>query len=245
MLRTCSRHQPLCAQQRHHTAISSSIPLLRFEYRPAKLSLSSNSSSVVTSVISSSATASSSSSSGSLPMMPGNTTLSPPEYVNPRKFSCTLFVSGDPAISCFFRDPIWMARPATVGKGERWPAKPFWFIRSLPSGPFGVCDPGKPTCVCNQSSLGSSSSGLPCPSRPPPTSLILAVVNSGSKFAVDSSDSTTGLNGGVTCFRRRAFQSIHEKNECSFSSAASRCAPRRCLGFRFKSLISSCQIETN
>ena len=55
-----------------------------------------------------------------------------------------------------------------------------------------------------------------------PTSLISAEVNSGSKLLVDSSDSTTGLNGGVTCFKERASQSMFLKNGCSFSSAASR-----------------------
>jgi len=84
-----------------------------------------------------------------------------------------------------------------------------------------------------QASDGSSSSRKSL--TPNPLSFRSVVVNSGSKLATDSSDSTTGLKGGVTCLRESAVQSIGLKNVCSFSSAASRMAPSRCLGFRFNS----------
>jgi hypothetical protein len=60
-------------------------------------------------------------------------------------------------------------------------------------------------------------------------------VKSGSKLATLSSDSTTGLKGGVICLLARRFQSMDLKKGCSLSSAASRSAPSRCFGFRFKS----------
>lgn len=47
-------------------------------------------------------------------------------------------------------------------------------------------------------------------------------VNSGSKLATDSSDSTSGLNGGGIFFWYKASKSMSLKNACSFKSDASR-----------------------
>ena len=105
--------------------------------------------------------------------------------------------------------------------------------RSLPKGPFGVCVKPEPPMDCDTHASEGSSSSRSISSTP--TSLMSADVNSGSKLLVDSSNSTTGLKGGVTCFKERACQSIFLKNGCSFSSAASRWAPSLCLGFRLRS----------
>ena len=104
-------------------------------------------------------------------------------------------------------------------------------VDSDPSGPFGRCVVLE--LRLTQASDGSSSSRKSL--TPNTLSFKSVVVNSGSKLATDSSDSTTGLKGGVTCLRKSAFQSIGAKNVCSFNSAASRWAPNRCLGFRFNS----------
>lgn len=61
----------------------------------------------------------------------------------------------------------------------------------------------------SHSSDGSSSSGSSKKSIP--ASRRSEEVNSGSKLVTDSSDSTTGLNGGVTCLRANASQSIDLK----------------------------------
>ena len=100
---------------------------------------------------------------------------------------------------------------------------------SDPSGPFGKWVMLE--LRLTQASDGSSSSRKSL--TPSPLSFKSVVVNSGSKLATDSSDSTTGLKGGVTCLRESAFQSMGAKKVCSFSSAASRWAPNRCLGFLF------------
>jgi hypothetical protein len=69
-------------------------------------------------------------------------------------------------------------------------------------------------------------------------------VNNGSKLDTDSSLSTIGLKGGVICLAARSRQSIDLKKGCSLSSAASRSAPRRCLGFRLRSYESEQNISS-
>lgn len=146
--------------------------------------------------------------------------------MNPRKFSCTLLVSGLPpsgfgpglvAVLPLMATPAPPSEPA-IDWDAREPAPDMAALAPL----VGLTHP----------SIGSSSSnGL--------ADWTEVEVNSGSKFATDSSDSTTGLNGGVTCLDASATQSTDLKNGWSLSSAASRVAPSRCFGFRF----SSCSDE--
>lgn len=138
-------------------------------------------------------------------------------------FFCPFFEISIPFVFVLDKDVI-PSPPSAPPLGFRPPV-------SEPSGPFGkwvVLE-----LRLTQASDGSSSSRKSL--TPNPLSFRSVVVNSGSKLATDSSDSTTGLKGGVTCLRERAFQSRGAKNVCSFSSAASRWAPNRCLGFRFNS----------
>lgn len=72
-----------------------------------------------------------------------------------------------------------------------------------------------------------------------PASCSEALVNSGSKLATDSSESTMGLNGGVICLRYRRSQSMLLKKGCSLSSAAPLRAPRRFCGLRLSSYESA------
>lgn len=218
---------------------TSPLRLLAFAYRPTASS-SSYSSSVVGSCTSSSSTTCSSPPHPLWLITPGVITLSsPPEYVNPLNSSWMLLVNGLPAASFFFFfDEIWIPCDLLMlagggPKGLSAPRGVAGVVLSLPKGPFGVwANPGPPIDCDTQSSEGSSSSKSIASN---PTSRTSAEVNSGSKLAVDSSDSTTGLKGGVTCLSERAFQSMQLKKGCSLSSAASLCAPSRCLGFRLSS----------
>lgn len=228
--------QVVCMLTATGYSMSSSSPfrLLAFAYRPTACS-SSYSSSVVGSGNSSSSTTSLS----PFPLIliiPGVITLSsPPEYVNPLNSSWILLVNGLPAASFFFFVKIWMLCGLLVlvgGSPEelKGPRSVAAAVLSLPNGPFGVwASPGPPIDCDTQSSEGSSSSKSMASN---PTSRTSAEVNSGSKLAVDSSDSTTGLKGGVTCLSKSAFQSMQLKKGCSLSSAVSLNAPSRCLGFR-------------
>ena len=143
--------------------------------------------------------------------------------MNPLKFSCTLLVNGLPPSG--FRPGLpevlpLMATPAPP------PSEPAidWDARDDAPAMAALA----PLVGLTHPSIGSSSSnGF--------ADWTDVEVNSGSKLATDSSDSTTGLNGGVTCLEARATQSTDLKNGWSLSSAASRVAPSRCFGFRLRS----------
>lgn len=127
------------------------------------------------------------------------TIIDSPEYVNPLKFSCTLLVNGLP--------------PNGFNPGLCAPLP----LMAIPDAlidptieldvPFAPPAPAVPPALLDwltHPSIGSSSSkGLAADTD--------VDVNSGSKLATDSSDSTTGLKGGVTCFEARATQSTDLK----------------------------------
>jgi hypothetical protein len=73
-----------------------------------------------------------------------------------------------------------------------------------------------------------------------PASSRVELVNSGSKLATLSSESTMGLKGGVICFLYKRSQSIDLKKGCSFNSAAPRLAPRRFWGLRLRRPLTNC-----
>ena len=161
------------------------------------------------------------------PPPPKLTSMDSPVYVNPRKFSCMLLVSGLPPAG---------ARGGRVGLIAMDPAPD---VVLLP--PLADIPPPGPLYECPELEVA------PPPPPPPPLPPISPAphsngisrrsddVKSGSKLATLSSDSTTGLKGGVICLLASRCQSIDLKNGCSLSSAASRSAPRRCFGLRFKS----------
>eukprot|EP00463_Aulacantha_scolymantha_P006052 TRINITY_DN7579_c0_g1_i1.p2 TRINITY_DN7579_c0_g1~~TRINITY_DN7579_c0_g1_i1.p2 ORF type:complete len:96 (+),score=9.14 TRINITY_DN7579_c0_g1_i1:287-574(+) len=69
---------------------------------------------------------------------------------------------------------------------------------------------------------------------------ISSPVNFLSKLFVSSNDEITGLNGGVTSFRKRASQFILLKKRCSLTSSASfKLLPNRLAGSRCKVPFSS------
>lgn len=153
------------------------------------------------------------------------TSIDSPVYVNPRKFSCMLLVNGlpptgaiggrvgliamDPAPDAVLLPPPPLAEIPPPGPLYEWPE-----LDVAPPPPAAASFPAP------------HSNGISRKSDD---------VKSGSKLATLSSDSTTGLKGGVICLLASRCQSIDLKNGCSLSSAASRSAPRRCFGLRFRS----------